>query len=512
MAQGILTSQWIEMAQQAIKKLESLHRNELPEIDRLNSHYEGRQPLSYMHPALVMELGDRMRQVVIHWPALVVDSIEERLDVEGFRLGGAADADDDLQWIWQANGLDGASQRAHVDALVMRRSYAVIGVRTSADTDPASGVDVSVPLITVESPLEMISIADQRTRRVAAAMRVWTTQIDAGPLFSTPWDVDRLTLYLPNSTSHWKRDEKREWALDEDDTVGVDQHNLGVVPVVPIVNRPHTVRPRQQSADGVSDLEPVIPLSDAACKIATDMMVSAEFHSMPRRWSIGVAAEDFVDNNGNPLQAFSQVAGRMWATERGPQEVSFGQFAEADLSNFHNTLNALARMVASVSGLPPHYLGMATDNPASADAIRSSEARLVKRAERKQRALGEAWEQVMRIALLIRDGKVDKGAARMETLWRDASTPTVAQVADAAVKKFQAHLVPRRQSLEDMNYTSLQIERIMAEFQAEAQAAAVAMGLGEQAMPGAPMAPDSSVPRGVIPVEPTADTAVDSAA
>ncbi|MBQ1164473.1 hypothetical protein KBZ21_41550, partial [Streptomyces sp. A73] len=32
--------------------------------------------------------------------------------------------------------------------------------------------------------------------------------------------------------------------------------------------------------------------------------------------------------------------------------------------------------MATQLGLPPHYLGYTTDNPASADAIRSSEAQL----------------------------------------------------------------------------------------------------------------------------------------
>ena len=51
-----------------------------------------------------------------------------------------------------------------------------------------------------------------------------------------------------------------------------DVHNLSVVPVVPLVNRSRII-----DTDGVSELADVVPLSDAACKIATDMMISAEF-------------------------------------------------------------------------------------------------------------------------------------------------------------------------------------------------------------------------------------------
>ncbi|MBQ1163366.1 phage capsid protein, partial [Streptomyces sp. A73] len=82
---------------------------------------------------------------------------------------------------------------------------------------------------------------------------------------------------------------------------------------------------------------------------------------------------------------------------------------------------------------PPHYLGYTTDNPASADAIRSSEAQLVKRAERRCRRFGGAWAVVMRLALWVRDGEPPERSRRIECVWRDPATPTVAQLTDAAV-------------------------------------------------------------------------------
>jgi hypothetical protein len=55
----------------------------------------------------------------------------------------------------------------------------------------------------------------------------------------------------------------------------------------------------------------------------------------------------------------------------------------------------LAAQIAAIAGLPPHYVGlMSQANPASADAIRSAEASLVKRALRKQRVFGGSWERV----------------------------------------------------------------------------------------------------------------------
>jgi hypothetical protein len=104
---------------QWLTHLISCHDKELNELKRLNSYYEGSQPLSYMAPELQVELQETVRQVVINWPRLIVDSIEERLDVEGFRFPGVADADDELWRIWQANDMDEQSQMGHLDALAM---------------------------------------------------------------------------------------------------------------------------------------------------------------------------------------------------------------------------------------------------------------------------------------------------------------------------------------------------------------------------------------------------------
>jgi Phage portal protein, SPP1 Gp6-like len=430
--------------QEWLSYLISQHDQVKPDLVTMDSYYEGQQALSYMAPELLAELSDRIRQVVINWPRLVVDSLEERLDVEGFRLAGEAEADTRLWEWWQANDLDEESQLGHLDALIMRRAYVIVGSRTGPNVDDDADGDEDAPLITVESPLEVFAERDPRTREVQAAVKRWSQDEDGAK------KTEFATLYLPDATVWFERDGGRWAETDRDD------HELRTVPVVPLVNRART-----RNRGGVSELKDIVPLSDAACKIATDMMVSAEYHAVPRRVAFGFNEADFVDEQGRPVSAFSRVIGRMWATEKSTQDgADVKQFPEASLNNFHETINALAKLVASLSGLPPHFLGMATDNPASADAIRSSEIRLIKRAERKQRAFGGAWEQVMRICTRIQTGEWDPDLRSLETIWRDASTPTVAQSADAAVKLFAAGIVPRRQTREDMGYTQGQIKRM----------------------------------------------------
>lgn len=422
-----------------LKHLISCHDKEIPELERLNSYYEGKQPLSYMHPELQRELDDNVRQVVVNWPRLVVDAIEERLDVEGFRYPGQAEADEELWRIWQANDLDEQSQMGHLDGLAMKRAYIVVGKNEQDET---------TPIVTVESALDMYAEEDPRTRQLIAAVKRWC--IGEGKD-----KEEHATLYLPNSTIWWTKGADGEWI--EDPAYPRDDHGMGELPVELLANRP-----RLKGRGGVSELADVIPLSDAACKIATDMMVSAEFHAMPRRVAFGFGEEDFTDEHGRRLSVWSRIAGRIWATAKSRKEdgADVIQFPEANLANFHATMNQLAQLVASLAGLPPQFLGYSTANPASADAIRSSETRLVKRAERKQRAWGGTWERVMRKVLRVRDGEWSDDARSLETIWRDASTPTVAQSADAAVKLFTAKIVPLRPTRVRLGFSQAEIARM----------------------------------------------------
>jgi len=462
-----------------LDRLMRCHNNELPALKALNSYYEGTQELSYMHPKLLLEVGDRLRPVVINWPRLVADSVEERLDAEGFRLPDADEADEDLWRVWQANDLDEWSQQGHLDAMVMRRAFAVVGTNER---------DAATPLVTVESPLQMFAEVDPRTRKLAAAVKRWS---DRWPGRDAGQFADNAMLYLPNARIWYQRTNSSGWKVIER-----DDHMLGELPIVPLVNRQRLLIPM-----GVSELADVIPLSDAACKIATDMMVSAEFHAMPRRYALGFDEDDFTDEAGNPLSTWEAIAGRVWRTEKSPKEdgVAVGQFPEADLRNFHETLNQLARVVASLSGLPPHSLGFTTDNPASADAIRSSEARLVKRAERKQRGFGGSWERVGRLINRFQVGEWDPRYQQLEMLWRDAATPTIAQKADAVVKLHADGILPTEAAWEDMGYSATRRARLKEMLDAERNdpllqqivrdSTAPSVATPPPAVPGAPVGP-----------------------
>lgn len=379
----------------------------------LNDYYEGEHRLEQLGLAIPPEL--RKFTVFLNWPRVVVDAIEQRLDVQGFRMPGGS-ADTSLWDVWQYNNMDERQSFAHTDALALGRSYICVGTN---DEDP------EYPIITVESPDQMVAVRDPRTHKVTAALRSYDP--DGG--------LDkRRTLYLPNET-RWLIRDGSTWEDERDP----DVHNLGTVPVVPMVNRNRATRRSNAILEGVSEMADIIPIADSASRAITNLQLVQETLAVPARGVLGATKGDFMDQDGNPIGAWDAYFGTFLALAN--KDAKTFQFDAAETSNFDNAMNMYARNASGVSGLPIEYFGLNTQNAPSAEGQRAGETRLIKKAERRQVPFGHAWESVQRLVMRFRDGDWDADARRMETIWRDAGTPTIAQVTDAIVKRYQTGLI-----------------------------------------------------------------------
>jgi hypothetical protein len=433
---------------QLVKGLSERVDTALPDLRRLDRYYTSEAPLSFLAPEVAAATRGRLRPLTIPWPRIVIGALEERLNVQGFRVGETVD--DALWTLWQDNNLDEASQLAHEEALALGRCYLMVWVG-----------DDGQPRITVESARQCYVRHAPGSRRRTAGIKQWTEDGYAHATVFTPTSVMRF-----RSIGRVAGDDIATTGVNYELRRKVD-NPLGVVPLIPLVNRGRLLSP-----DGTSELADLLPVFDAISKLATDLMIAAEYVAMPRRYATGIALPEKPDPlTGEPTgevdeDAFSPVAGRTWLAE-DPQ-VTFGQFPGSDLSGFTNAIEALTGHLAALSGLPASYFGLNTANPASADAIRSSEATLVQKARRRMSAYGGAWEEAMRLAVAVRDGRFDPRLNRLETVWKDPESRTVAQSADAALKLVQGGLVPVEQALEDLGYSPSQIDRMKQMRRAEA--------------------------------------------
>lgn len=458
-----------------LRKLENQSTDISYELSLQNAYYDGQIRLA----SIGLSLPPEMRQLatVINWPRLVVDSLEERLDIEGFRIAGHHDLDDRLWDWWEKNDLSNESGLAHVEALVHGRSFITVGL----DED-----DPDTPIISVESSRSMTAIINPRTRKVEAALRLYEPD-ERG-------QAGKATLYMPDVTRFYVRG-PYGWSGDPDyDDI---EHGLGEVLVVPLVNRA-----RISDRLGRSEMVDVAPLTDAACRSLTNLQGAQELLAVPQRYVMGAVAEDFKDKDGNVKTPWEVYLGRYLAL--GDPEAKVGQFSAADLRNFTETVNFYARHVAAIAGLPPHAVGITSDNPASADAIRSAENRLIKRAERRQVAFAGGWEKALRLAIRLIDGV--ETADRLETKWRNPATPTLGQTADAVVKLFQQKLIPRSAAWDALGYSAEQQKQYAAQMDEEDPMDKLMRSVGANGAVGIPGGPGPGVaePVGASPAVPGA--------
>lgn len=410
------------------------------ELSENTDYYEGK----HRPQAVGITTPPQMQQLLasVGYPRLYVNALAERLELEGFRLGGD-EADATLWDWWQANDLDVEATLGHTDALVHGRSY----VTVSAPSADEPGVDPDVPIIRVEPPTALHAVIDPRTRQVTQAVRVIND--DNG----TPVSI---TVYLPNTTRYWTREDNQAWSRS-----WVTAHGLGMVPVVPLPNRT-----RLSDLYGTSEITPELrSVTDAASRVMMDMQATAEIMAVPQRLLFGVSADDLgiVTGSGSDGKGhFDAYLARILAFE--DPDAKAMQFNAAELRNFTEVLRELAKQAAAYTGLPPQYLSSASDNPASAEAIRASEARLVKNVERKAMVFGGAWEQVMRVAWKVMhpDEAIPAEFFRMEAAWRDPATPTFASKADAVTKLYAngTGIIPLRQARLDMGYSLAQVDQM----------------------------------------------------
>ncbi len=430
-----------------------------PTLRALDAYYEGRQPLAFVAPEVRAQIGDRLPPVVVNWPRIVADSVQRRSSVEGFRVGAGGEADADLWDIWQDNDLDEWAALGQLDSLVHGRAALLVWT-----------ADDGAPRITVESAHEVAFVYRPGTRDIRAGLKTWD---DGDTRYAVLYLSDQVRWYeapLVAAEGATLSAVDVPWSLVE-----VLRNPLGAVPLVPLVNRA-----RLRNRDGESELSDVIPLTDAASKTLTDMMVVSENFAGPRRWATGLEIPNATGARERlqaEVSAYWDNAAKNKTWIAGPG-AEFGQFPEAQLSNFVAAIELLTTQVAAIAGLPPHYLGVHTENPASADAIRSAEATLVERVRDKHRFWGNAYEQAMRLAVAARDGRrVDQLPAelrRMETAWRDPQTPTVAQSADAAVKLLDAGAIDVVQAQQNVGLSAVQIADIAARRAEAASSAATA--------------------------------------
>ncbi|MFQ1002537.1 phage portal protein [Modestobacter sp. SSW1-42] len=378
---------------------------EASDLDILDSYLAGNQPAAFLSAESRKALGDRFRALSVNFPRLACSSISERMRLEGFRTADPAVGENLFRIMKRNKMVDGASA-AHFEALALGRAFVIVWAGRTADT----------PLVTVESARQVTVRVNPATGEVMSGAKRWVLGDRA---YMTIFEPSRITRLVSKDTISAGQPMPTEWVVRE-----TLKNPLGVVPIVRFTNAG-----RLGDVLGRSEATDILGLTDAVNKLVSDMLVTSEYYARPRRWATGLEVQE--DEDGEAINPFEEGPARVWQSE--DPETKFGQFDQAKLDGYADALATLTQSIGALSGLPPHYLGLHGDQPASADAIRSAEASLVSTARARMRTFGDAWAEVAQLILAVLTG-ADPATFEVEAIWGDPETRTPAQAADAAAK------------------------------------------------------------------------------
>lgn len=406
------------------------HRHHL---ELCEAYYLGLQVIKNLRIAIPKEL--EFLRTIVGWPRMAVDPYVERLHIDGFRRVGQTDVDDDLGEILALNGFDGEQALSFTDALSMGRSYWTVG----------SGAD-GVPLVTVDSPLNMAVLWDLRGQDARAAMQEY-------------WDAGRrhAALMVPGKTVTLAQDDDRQWVVADR-----DEHGFDFVPVVRMPNRART-----HERDGRSEITPALrSYTDAACRTLLGLEVARELYSVPQKAILGATEADFKNADGTSRSVWDTYIHSMLALTRDDEGnvPEIKQMTAYDPSVFTRLLDWYASAAAGEVAATPQDMGLYTQgNPASAEAVQAYESRRDRRAVNMQQQFGppliKVAQYVMRFA---NGGDLPADYRRLDGDWSPVTQPIPGITSDAVTKEIAAGAIPATSdvTLKKLGYSAVERLRL----------------------------------------------------
>jgi hypothetical protein len=419
-------------------------------LTALRAYYRGEQDTwrlaSEAHRSAFGRLFDGLKS---NLALPIVDAVQQRLTVEGFRFANDEAGSRKAWRLWQESGMGADSRLAHTEALSVGECPVIVWMEPGA----------AGPRITVEDPMQVyVEFALVDRNKALAGMKRW-------------WDPDLgawiAVLYLPDRVEWWQSG-GAGWKL-----LLAGGNPLGRVPIVVLWNMPRLVEPAGRYSRGQGEHEAVYTLLDLYNKTLLDMATTSEFMAFPQRYAIGVTLEDesYVPPDTAPPVGETGSDGEVVQTEAatlqsGPNrlwkfeapDTKVGQFATADLAAYATMLDKLRADISSATHTPHRkLLPPPTSVPPSGESVRLSDEGLTAKVRDRMQTFGDGWEQVIRLSMLWTGDLARAQRMDIETIWRDPEVRTESEHADALVKKASLG-VPREALWRQMGATPQEIE------------------------------------------------------
>ena len=205
--------------------------------------------------------------------------------------------------------------------------------------------------------------------------------------------------------------------------------------LVPIIHRPDAVRPFGRSRITRAG----IYFQKYAQRTLERADISAEFYSFPQKYVVGTSQD------AEPMDKWKATISTLleFTKDEEGDSPKLGQFTQQSMSPFTEQLRTAAAGFAGETGLTLDDLGFVTDNPSSAEAIKSSHEQIRISSKKAQRCFGSGFLNVGYLAACLRDNypylrsQIYNVRPKWEPVF-EADASTLSLIGDGAIKINQA--------------------------------------------------------------------------
>ena len=296
------------------------------------------------------------------WCGIAVDSLADRLVFKGFK-----DDNFDLNEIYQMNNSDIMISSAVTSALVASCCF----ISISED-------DNGYPRMEVIEADNATGILDHITMMLTEGYAVLKRDDYGNPIMEAYY-TQEYTAYYDHGRLIDTRDNPSPYAL-----------------LVPVINRSEAKRPFGHSRISRACMS----IMESAIRTMKRSEIAAEFYSFPQKYILGLS--DAASNELNKWKATMSSMLDLGKDEDG-ELPKVGQFQTASMSPHIEQLRMFAQQFAGETGLTLDDLGIVSDNPSSAEAIKASHENLRLKARKAQRDFGVALLNSGYLASCVRD-------------------------------------------------------------------------------------------------------------
>jgi hypothetical protein len=426
---------------------------DLEELDKFRSYYEGDQELNFASQNFIDAFGSDFVDFRSNWMEVVISAMEERLDLQRINIRSeegsveedVSDSVDDALFL---NEFEELQLDLYNGALVEGMSYVIVW--------PDELLGARIDANYAQNVLITYSSIDSRV--IERAIKRWVTD-DGG---------QRLTLYTRDFIYKYKVDpfgnqdpedvQPRDTGWEElpielsGDPSWPLPNPFGEVPIVEFHNK-----------GWKSELRDLVPLQDALNMDMRKIMVAGEYYATPIDYM--VTSNEEPDGGWRNEPGYIRTIQPEVDFEGNVLPVQVGRLMPSDPTKPLAIVETYLQHIAAISKTPSYYFYLSSkqggrgDAP-SGEALRVAETGLLKKVQMLQRLWGVRWLRVARLvemALSGGSGSEEDVPIRGEAVWTHPMAHFLSILLEEARQMIHDLGLPAKMAWEHIGLTEDQI-------------------------------------------------------